>query len=69
MSSKNEFNTELTAVLKKTGYAFGYDRMTVKEEHEKQGFYLYRLISHSGVVHTNWVTKEALKNYLLAKAS
>ena len=68
MAEKNEFNAELVAVLKKTGTAFGYDRMLVKEEHEKQGFFLYRLISHSGVPHTNWVTKEALRNYLQAKA-
>jgi len=68
MANKNEFNAELVAVLKKTGYAFGYDRMKVKEENDNQGFYLYRLISHSGVAHTNWVTKEALQNYLQAKA-
>jgi ribosomal protein S8 len=65
---KNEFEPELVAVFKKTGHVFGYERQTVKED-GKSSFFLYRLITHSGVAHTNWVSKEAMRNYLQAKAS
>jgi hypothetical protein len=67
MAEKNEFNKELVAVLKKTGTVFGYERKTVKEDGGGH-FFLYRLITHSGVGHTNWVTKEAMSNYLQGKA-
>jgi len=64
---KNEFEAELVKVFEKTGYLFGYGRQKAKED-GGQGFFLYRLIAHSGVIHTNWVAKEAMKNYLRAKA-
>lgn len=67
MAEKNEFNTELVAVLENTGYVFGYERKTIKEDGGGQ-FFMYRLITHSGVAHTNWVSKEAMQNYLRAKA-
>lgn len=65
-SKVNEFEKELVAVFKKTGYVFGYERKTVKEDGGPD-FFLYRLIAHSGIPHTNWVSAEALRNYLQAK--
>jgi len=65
-SKVNEFEKELVAVFKKTGTVFGYERKTVKGD-SGQDFFLYKLITHSGVAHTNWVTHEAMKNYLQDK--
>ena len=65
-SKVNEFEKELVAVFKKTGYVFGYERKTVKEDGGAD-FFLFRLVTHSGVAHTNWVSAEALRNYLQDK--
>ena len=63
----NEFEKELVNLFKKSGTVFGYERQKVKED-SGGSFFLYRLITHSGVAHTNFVSKEALCNYLQDKA-
>jgi len=66
--AENEFLQELLAIKQRTGHAFGYERKLAEEE-GGHGFFLYRLITHSGVAHTNWVTKEAMQNYLRRRAA
>ncbi len=66
-NGKNEFEKELVKLYQRSRTIFGYERKIVKEE-DGQGFFLYRLITHSGVAHTNWVNKEALRNYINQRA-